>query len=195
MTVLQLAVCSPLFGRAASLHAAVLPLCHRQEKGRKKCRSLSSVSSHSPKTCGRNTEPVLRKISAPVGLLNHCYPKKRQRRIFSFLYLNKGKVHRGIPLWDLSKYRGTQPLFYPCTPTVVSPSPFPQWLKYLGFTFFSVCLSAITPCRCPPSFPLVIHTLQSRFRVCCFVQQELSLYLVKSTTLCSAQQTRFTCRC
>ena len=166
MTVLQLAVCSPLFGRAASLHAAVLPLCHRQEKGRKKCRSLSSVSSHSPKTCGRNTEPVLRKISAPVGLLNHCYPKKRQRRIFSFLYLNKGKVHRGIPLWDLSKYRGTQPLFYPCTPTLERPSLFPHCLRYSGFTFFSFR-------RCSPSFPLLTYTLHSEFRACCSAQLEL----------------------
>lgn len=52
----------------------------------------------------------VRKISAPIGLFNHLSPKKKQRKVFSFHYSNKGRVYWSIPLWGLSKYRGTQPL-------------------------------------------------------------------------------------
>ena len=54
-----------------------------------------------------------RKISAPISLLNHLHPQKRQRRVFSLFYSNKGRVHLGIPLWGLSKFWGQISSFIP----------------------------------------------------------------------------------
>lgn len=96
---------------------------------------------------------------------------------------------------DLPKYQRTQPLFYPCTPVPMSPSLSTRCLRFSGFTFFSVYLSAVPPRRCPltPSFPFSVHC--NLGSVCCFAQLEPSLYLMKSITLCSVQQTRFRRRC
>lgn len=73
------------------------------------------------------------KISTQIDLLNYIYSKKRQRRVLSFLYLNKQRLHRGISLWSLSKYQGIQHHFYPCTPKLVRPFLFPCCLRYSGF--------------------------------------------------------------
>lgn len=104
----------------------ILPLCFRLT-----CMSDTVLSDCSSAAVG--------KISTQIDLLNYIYPKKRQRRVLSFLYLNKWRVHWGIPLSSLSKY------FYPCTPTLVRPSLFPHCLRYSGFTFFSVGLSCSHP--------------------------------------------------
>jgi len=125
----------------------ILPLCFRLT-----CMSDTVLSDCSSAAVG--------KISTQIDLLNYIYPKKRQRRVLSFLYLNKWRVHWGIPLSSLSKY------FYPCTPTLVRPSLFPHCLRYSGFTFFSFR-------RCSPSFPLLTYTLHSEFRACCSAQLEL----------------------
>lgn len=69
----------------------------------------------------------VRKTSAPISLLNHLYPQKRQRSVFSFLCLNKGRL---VDTACLSLY-----------PSASEREPFPlsHWLRYL------ICLSAFCP--------------------------------------------------
>jgi len=82
--------------------------CWQPQEQTDHCKSVrapaSSLSSPIPEGRGIPDESlVVRKISAQIGLLNYLYPQNRQRRVSSFLYLNKGRV-----CWGHCPYRVSQ---------------------------------------------------------------------------------------
>jgi len=129
-------------------------------------------------SCLRCYENFCRSKLAQSSLLQ----KETEERLQ--LSLLKGRVCWDIPLWDLSKYWGTQSLFYPCNLTLEGPFPFTEALG-VHIVLCSPISARPPPAAAPLRFLcLYIHyNLDSVY----FTQLGLSLYPVNSINLSSLQ--------
>lgn len=76
-------------------------------------------------------------------MLDLLYPKKSQKRIFTFFFIQiKGESTRANPC-GFSHSGGGHSHFFPLYPDASGPFPFHYLLRNLEFTFFSVCLSEL----------------------------------------------------
>ena len=97
---------------------------------------------------------------------------------------------RYIPVGFLKVLGETAPLLSLC-PDAGEPFPLSLLAEVLGVHILPNLPISHSPARSTPMFALLAQTSSSGLRVCCFAQLELSLCPVNSSTLCSAQQTRF----